>query len=68
MTGPSAGPQKVITENSARALARSIGPQISTNTPGALDRAALASVPVRKRPTSSPAKLGVNAHKKLNAK
>ena len=43
-------------------------PQISASTPGEFDSAALQSVPVRNRPTSSPAKFGVKAHKKVNAK
>lgn len=68
MTGPMAGPTKVITENSAMALPRLIGSQMSTKTPGAFDNAALAKVPVKKRPTNNPAKFGVNAHKKLKAK
>ena len=67
MTGPRAGPIKVIMEKSAMALPRSAGPQMSTKTPGALLRAALAKVPVRNRPINSPAKLGVNAQRKLKA-
>lgn len=58
----------VIIENSAIALPRSTGPHISTKTPGELLSAADAKVPVRKRPTSNPAKVFVKAHKKLKAK
>jgi hypothetical protein len=38
---------------------------MSATTPGALDRAEAANVPVRNRPTRRPAKLGVKAQRKL---
>lgn len=43
-------------------------PHMSANTPGLLDNAAEQKVPVKNRPTRSPAKLFVNAHKKVKAK
>ena len=58
----------VIIENNAIALPRLIGSQISTSTPGEFDKAALANVPVKNRPTSKPPKFGVNAQRKLKAK
>lgn len=42
--------------------------QISASTPGLFDSAALANVPVKKRPTIKPAKVGVKAQRKLKAK
>lgn len=40
----------------------SIGPQILSSTPGALLSAALTKFPLKNRPTSRPAKVGVNTH------
>ena len=58
----------LLMEKTAIALPRSIGPQMSASTPGLLDNAAEQKVPVKNRPTSSPAKLFVKAHKKVKAK
>lgn len=68
VTGPRAGPMKVIIENKAIAFPRLIGSHISTNTPGEFDSAALANVPVKNRPTNNAAKFGAKAQRKLNAK
>lgn len=58
----------VATKNKIMALPLSTGSQISPSTPGALESAELANTQERNRPTSKPAKLGVEAHRKLKSK